>query len=86
MATDLNFTDLVACYKAFRRDVLAKISIKERGFGVEPELIAKMSKLGLRVYEVPISYHGRTYAEGKKTTWRDGFRVLWCILKYKLVS
>jgi len=84
MATNINITDVEACFKLFRRDVLDKITIQEDRFGVEPELIAKVSRLKVRVYEVPISYYGRTYAEGKKIGWRDGIAALWCIVKYNL--
>jgi len=86
VTTNLNLTDIAGGYKAFHRDVLARISISESGFGVEAELAAKCSRLGLRLYEVPISYHGRTYAEGKKTTWRTGFRMLWCIGKHAIAG
>jgi hypothetical protein len=72
------------CYKLFRRDVLEQITVEEDRFGIEPELTAKVSKLGCRIYEVGISYSGRTYAEGKKIGWRDGVRALWCIFKYNL--
>lgn len=82
MATDLNLTDMETCYKVFRREIVQKIKIEENRFGFEPEITAKVSKLKVRIYEVPISYYGRTYAEGKKIGWRDGFRALWCILKY----
>jgi len=82
MATNLNLTDIEACYKAFRRQVLQRIRIDEDRFGVEPELVAKVARLGVRIYEVPISYYGRTYAEGKKVGWRDGLSALRCILKY----
>jgi glycosyltransferase involved in cell wall biosynthesis len=82
MATDLNLTDMETCYKTFRREILQKIQIEENRFGFEPEITAKVAKLKVRIYEVGISYHGRTYAEGKKIGWRDGFRALWCILKY----
>lgn len=82
MATDLNLTDIETCYKAFRREVIQKIRIEENRFGFEPEITAKIAKAGVRVYEVGISYNGRTYAEGKKIGWRDGLRALWCILKY----
>jgi hypothetical protein len=82
MLTNLNLTDMETCYKAFRRDVLDRITIEEDGFGVEPELTAKVAALGCRVYEVGISYAGRTYAEGKKIGWRDGVRALVCIAKY----
>jgi glycosyltransferase involved in cell wall biosynthesis len=82
MATDLNLTDMETCYKAFRRDVIQKIQIEEDRFGFEPEITAKIAKAKVRIYEVGISYSGRTYAEGKKIGWRDGFRALWCIWKY----
>lgn len=82
MATDLNLTDMETCYKTFRREILQKIRIQENRFGFEPEITAKVAKAGVRIYEVGISYHGRTYAEGKKIGWRDGFRALWCIAKY----
>ncbi len=84
MLTDLNLTDMEVCYKAFRREVLAQISIEENRFGFEPEITAKVARLGCRVYEVGVSYAGRTYSEGKKIGWRDGFRAIWCILKYNL--
>jgi glycosyltransferase involved in cell wall biosynthesis len=82
--TNLNLTDMEAGYKVFRRDVLQRIRIEEDRFGVEPELTAKVAALGCRVYEVGISYSGRTYAEGKKIGWKDGVRAIWCILKYNL--
>jgi glycosyltransferase involved in cell wall biosynthesis len=82
MATNLNLTDMETCYKAFRREVLQKITIEENRFGFEPEITAKVARLGVPIYEVGISYSGRTYAEGKKIGWRDGFRALWVILKY----
>ena len=85
MLTDLNLTDMEVCYKVFRRSVLEKIQIEEDRFGVEPELTAKVAKLGCRIYEVGISYSGRTYDEGKKIGWRDGMRAVWCILKYNLL-
>jgi glycosyltransferase involved in cell wall biosynthesis len=84
MLTNLNLTDMETGYKAFRRDVLAKIELREERFGVEPELTAKLSRLpGIRFYEVGIGYAGRTYSEGKKITWRDGIRALYCILRYR---
>lgn len=82
MVTNLNLTDMECCYKIFRREVLEQIQIEESRFGVEPELTAKVSKMGLRIYEVGISYYGRTYAEGKKIGWRDGVRAIYAILKY----
>ena len=82
MVTDLNLTDMETCYKVFRREVLDQIHLEENRFGIEPELTAKIAGLGVRVYEVPISYHGRTYEEGKKIGWKDGFRALYAIGKY----
>ncbi|MBL7924847.1 MAG: glycosyltransferase family 2 protein [Bacteroidia bacterium] len=87
MFTNLNLTDMETCYKLFRREVIQSLHLKERRFGFEPEVTAKMSKVaGLRVYEVGISYYGRTYAEGKKINWKDGFRAIYCILRYNLFS
>ena len=86
MFTNVNLTDMETCYKAVRADVLKGIELKEKRYGVEPELTAKLAKKGLRIYEVGISYSGRTYAEGKKIGWKDGFRALWCIVKYNLFS
>lgn len=86
MMTNLNLTDMETCYKAFSADVMKKIAptLEEKRFGTEPELTAKVASLpGVRIYERPISYSGRTYAEGKKITWKDGFRALWCIWKYR---
>jgi glycosyltransferase involved in cell wall biosynthesis len=85
MGTNINLTDMETCYKMFRREVLQKITIEENRFGFEPEITAKVAKLGVVIYEVGISYYGRTYAEGKKIGWRDGFRALWVILKYNLL-
>jgi glycosyltransferase involved in cell wall biosynthesis len=83
MATNLNISDMETCYKVFRRDVIQQLTIHENRFGFEPEITAKVSRLkGIRIYEVPISYYGRTYSEGKKIGWRDGFSALRCILKY----
>ena len=82
MATDLNLTDMETCYKAFRREVLDMFTIEENRFGVEPEMTAKIAELGLVVYEVGISYDGRTYADGKKIGWRDGIRAFFCIAAY----
>ncbi|CAA6691143.1 MULTISPECIES: glycosyltransferase family 2 protein [unclassified Lentimonas] len=84
MMTNLNLSDMECCYKIFRREVLQQITIEENRFGVEPELTAKVSKLNLRIYEVGISYYGRTYDEGKKIGWRDGVRAIYAILKYGL--
>ena len=84
MFTNLNLSDVWTCYKAFRREVLEGIDLKEDRFGFEQEITIKIARNRWRVYEVPISYYGRTYAEGKKITWKDGFRALWCILRYSL--
>ena len=85
MATNLNLTDLETCYKVFRREIIQSIRLKENRFGFEPEITAKIARLGVRIYEVPVSYYGRTYAEGKKICWKDGFRALWCIIKYNFL-
>jgi len=82
MATNLNLSDMETCYKAFRREIIQSIQIEEDRFGFEPEITAKVARAGVRIYEVPISYYGRTYAEGKKVNWRDGFHALVCIFKY----
>ncbi len=85
MCTNINLTDMETCYKLFRRDVLRKITIEENRFGFEPEITAKVAALeGCRIFEVGISYYGRTYAEGKKIGWRDGFRAIYAIVKYNL--
>jgi glycosyltransferase involved in cell wall biosynthesis len=86
MASNINITDMEAGFKLFRREVLEKINVRENRFGFEPEIIAKVSRLKVRMYEVPISYYGRTYAEGKKIGWRDGLSALRCIIKYNLFS
>ena len=86
MATDLNLTDMETGYKMFRREVVQRVRIRESRFGFEPEITAKVAKAGVRIYEVGVSYTGRTYAEGKKIGWRDGFRALWCICKYNFLS
>lgn len=85
MVTNLNLSDMETCYKCFRREVLEDITVEERAFGVEPELTAKVARGRWRVYEVGISYSGRTYAEGKKITWHDGFWAIVCILRYGFV-
>jgi glycosyltransferase involved in cell wall biosynthesis len=82
--TNMNMSDMETCYKVFRREILQAIPIEEDRFGFEPEITVKIAKRGLRVYEVGISYWGRTYEEGKKIGWKDGFRALWCLLKYTL--
>ena len=85
MFTNLNLTDMETCYKIFKREIIQSIEIKENRFGFEPEITAKIAKIpNIRIYEVGISYYGRTYKEGKKIGWKDGFRALWCILKYNL--
>jgi glycosyltransferase involved in cell wall biosynthesis len=85
MFTNLNLTDMETCYKLFRREILTQIKIEENRFGFEPEITAKVAKLPeCRIYEVGISYYGRTYAEGKKIGWRDGFRAIYAIVKYNL--
>ncbi len=86
MCTNINLTDMETCYKAFRREVIQSIKIEENGFGFEPEVTAKVAKLGCRIYEVGISYYGRTYTEGKKIGWKDGFRAVYCIVKYNLFN
>ena len=82
MFNDINITDMETCYKAFRSEVIKSITVEENRFGIEPELTAKVAKMRLRIYEVPVSYHGRTYDEGKKIGWKDGVRALYCIVKY----
>lgn len=82
--TDLDLSDMETCYKAFKRNIIQSINIEEKRFGFEPEITAKISKMNLRIYEIGISYYGRTYDEGKKINWRDGFRAIYCILKYNL--
>lgn len=85
--TNLNLSDMETCYKVFKRDIIQQIELCENGFGFEPEVTAKISKIpNVRIYEVGISYAGRTYQDGKKIGWRDGIHALWCILKYGLLS
>jgi glycosyltransferase involved in cell wall biosynthesis len=86
MMTNLNLTDMEVCYKVFRREVLKEIVIREDRFGFEVEITAKVARGRWRIYEVPVSYYGRSYEEGKKITWRDGFRALWCICKYRFAD
>jgi glycosyltransferase involved in cell wall biosynthesis len=86
MLNNLNLTDMETCYKVFRREVLAAVELKQNRFGFEPEITAKVAALGVRVYEVPVSYHGRTYEEGKKIGWRDAIQAVWCIVKYGLTA
>lgn len=85
MMTNLNLTDMETCYKVFRSEVIKSLKLEEKRFGFEPEVTAKIARLGCRIYEVGISYTGRTYAEGKKINWKDGLRALWCILKYRFI-
>jgi glycosyltransferase involved in cell wall biosynthesis len=84
MLTNINLTDMETGFKVFRREIIQAVDLKEDRFGFEPEVTAKVAKLGCRIYEVGISYSGRTYAEGKKIGWKDGFRAIFCILKYNL--
>ena len=85
MTTNLNLTDMEACYKVFKRELIQSVTLEENRFGFEPEIVAKIARTGARIYEVAISYHGRTYAEGKKIGWKDGISALRCILKYGLL-
>lgn len=85
MATNLNLTDMETCYKVFKLEVIRKIEIEECRFGFEPEITAKAARLGVPIYEVPISYYGRTYEEGKKIGWKDGVSAIWCIFKYNIL-
>jgi len=82
MMTNLNLTDMETCYKAFRRELLQRIPLRSNRFGFEPEITAKVARRRLRIFETPISYYGRTYSEGKKITWKDGWTAIWCILRY----
>ena len=84
--TDINLSDMETCYKVFKKDVIKSIRIRENRFGFEPEITAKIAKKNLRIYEVGISYYGRTYSEGKKITWKDGIRAIYCIIKYNLFA
>ena len=86
MFTNLNFTDMETCYKMFKKEVIQKINIQENRFGIEPEITAKIAKMNVRIYEVGISYYGRTYKEGKKIGWKDGLRAIHCIIKYNLLK
>lgn len=86
MFTNINLTDMETCYKMFKRDIIQSIEIEEDRFGFEPEITAKVARKDCRIYEVGISYYGRTYKEGKKIGWKDGFRAIYCILKYNLFS
>ena len=84
MFTDLNLSDMETCYKVFTRQVKDRLKVASKRFGFEPEFTARVARMKVRIYEVPIAYHGRTYAEGKKIGWKDGFEAIWCILKYNL--
>ncbi len=85
MFTNMNITDMETCYKLFKREMIQSLDLKERRFGFEPEVTAKISRIpNVRIYEVGISYYGRTYAEGKKINWKDGFRAIYCVLRYNL--
>ena len=86
MFTNINLTDMETCYKAFRREIIQSIKVQENRFGFEPEITAKVAKMGCRIYEVGISYYGRTYKEGKKINWKDGFRAIYCIVKYNFIN
>ena len=87
MLTNLNLTDMETCYKLFKTDLVQGFQLKEKRFGFEPEVTARISRVpNIRIYEVGISYYGRTYAEGKKINWKDGFRAIYCIVKYNLFS
>jgi hypothetical protein len=86
MLTDLNLSDMETGYKVFRAEVIKKIKIESKRFGFEPEVTAKIAKMGCRIYEVPISYWGRDYSEGKKINWKDGFAAIYWIVKYNLLK
>jgi len=81
--SNLNLTDVWTCYKVFKKEVLDEINLKEKRFGFEPEFTQKVANKKFRIYEVPVSYYGRTYEEGKKINWKDGVRALWCVIYYK---
>jgi glycosyltransferase involved in cell wall biosynthesis len=85
MFTNLNLTDMETCYKVFKREIIQSIRIEENRFGFEPEITAKVARLGVRIFEIGISYYGRTYAEGKKIGWKDGVRALWVIVKFSIL-
>jgi len=84
--TNLNLTDMETCYKAFTRDVAKKLGLQEKRFGFEPEFTIKTAKMGVRIYEVGISYSGRSYSEGKKINWKDGLWTVWCLFKYSALN
>ena len=86
MFTNLNLTDMETCYKLFKTEMIQSLTLKEKRFGFEPEVTAKISRIpGVRIYEVGISYYGRSYAEGKKINWQDGIRAIYCVLKYNIL-
>jgi len=84
MFTNINLTDMETCYKVFRREIIQSLDLKENRFGIEPEMTAKIARKGVRIFELGITYYGRTYSEGKKIGWKDGCAAIWCILKYNL--
>ena len=86
MANNVNLTDMETCYKAFKADVVRGLRLTSDRFGIEPEITARLARSGARIYEVPISYHGRTYAEGKSIGWRDGVQAMWLIFKFKFID
>ena len=86
MFTNLNLTDMETCYKLFKTEIIKGVNIEQNGFGIEPEITAKIAKKGCRIYEVGISYYGRSYSEGKKINWRDGFKAIYCIIKYGILG
>jgi hypothetical protein len=86
MFTDLNLTDMETCYKMIRTDLLRTLPLTSSRFGIEPEITARLAQAGARIYELPISYHGRSYAEGKKIGWRDGVSAIWAILRFNLLQ
>ena len=86
MFTNLNLTDMETGHKVFKREIIQSIKLEQNRFGIEPEITVKISKMNVRIYEVGISYYGRTYEEGKKIGWRDGFKALWCLLKYSIIT
>ena len=86
MFTNINLTDMETCYKVFRRDLIQSIPIQENRFGFEPEITAKLARRRVRIFEIGISYYGRTYDEGKKIGWKDGVKAIWCIIKYNVFS
>ncbi|MCC5843109.1 MAG: glycosyltransferase family 2 protein [Verrucomicrobia bacterium] len=86
MMTNINLTDMEVCYKVFKRDIIQSLNLKEERFGFEVEVTAKLARRKAVIYEVPISYYGRSYEEGKKITWKDGFRAIWCIFKYRITD